>query len=106
MEETVSLKLVSGEEIIGHNATLFGKSFLEALNEDTIVLKDARTLVMLPNGDLRLAPVIFSADKDKQIIIFTRAISAYSIDIKTEFLEAYNQSLSPLTLPKKEIIMG
>jgi len=92
-----SLKLTSGEEIIGKFAGSEGNCWK---------LKDARSIIMMPDGQLRLGPVLFSASKDHDVEIFNTSIAVFSNHVRQEFVDAYTQSVSPLSIPKKNIILG
>jgi hypothetical protein len=95
--DLISVKLVTGEEII-----------CKFVKQDVVcwVLKDARTLVMMPDGLVRFGQVLFSADKDMDIFVPVTAILVYSDYVRAEFANAYNQAVSPLSLPTKQILKG
>jgi hypothetical protein len=95
--ELVSLKLTSGEEIIGKFVTHEGNA---------LILKDARSIIAMTDGQLRLGPVLFSADKDHDVTILSTSIAVKSTHVRKEFADAYNQSISPLSIPKSKILLG
>ena len=95
--ELLSIKLTSGEEILGK---------YKSGDETAWQIEDARSIIMMPDGQLRFGPVLFSGDKNREITIFKTAIAVHSNTVRPEFVEAYAQAVSPLTLPKKNIIMG
>jgi hypothetical protein len=99
MEELAlyAIKLTSGEEILGKFVKQDGNCW---------VMKDVRSIIMMPDGQLRLGPVLFSANKDHEIEIFSTAIAVFSESVRPEFVEAYTQAVSPLSIPKKQIILG
>lgn len=99
MEElkVYSLKLVGGEEVIAK---------INFKDTEEWELHDARSVVMTGAGKLSLAPVIFSAAQDSVLTINPKSIAAFTTSIRPEFLEGYTNSVSPLTLPSKSIIMG
>lgn len=95
--DVMALKLTSGEEIIAK---------VDFTDKDTLELHDARSIMLIPNGQLRLAPLLFSADGDLPITVSRSTIAVYTKTIRTEFLESYTQSVSKLTIPKSSILMG
>jgi hypothetical protein len=98
--EIYSIKLTSGEEIVAKTETI------EILNHDVVDIYEARSIVMMPTGELRFGPVLFSANKDKAININRSAIAAYSKYVREEFSNAYTQAVSPLSIPKPSILLG
>jgi hypothetical protein len=98
MEEVIySCKLTSGEEIIGK---------LLEINSNIWEFKDARSILMMNDGQLRLGPVLFSASKESVVEIYRPSISVMTTNIRSEFLEAYRNAVSPLSIPTKSLIMG
>jgi len=94
------IKLVSGEEIIT-------KSNLMGINlPEYIDLIDARTLMAGPQGNMGLAPVMFSADPEKPIKLLTSSIASWSDNPREEIKNGYLQSISKLIIPNKSILMG
>jgi hypothetical protein len=95
--EVMSLKLTSGEELVAK---------VRFVDDETAELHDARSLMLLPGGQLKLAPVLFSGDMDRAIMLNRRTISLLTRNVHPKFLEEYTRSVSPLTIPKPSIIMG
>ena len=96
-EKVMSLKLTSGEEVIGKFVEQEGNAWK---------MKDVRLIIMMPDGQLSLGPILFSANKDHAITIYKTAIAVTSENVRQEFADAYTQSVSPLSVIKKSIIMG
>lgn len=94
----ISMKLSTGEEIIG-------KVVEQLSDEDFMVLEDARLVVVYPNGELKLAPVLFSANYDKNITVFKNSVVLISQFLRPEFEQGYLESVSKLALPTKKIIL-
>lgn len=99
MEDTtiMALKLTSGEELIAK---------VVLIDEKIMELHDARSIMLVPGGQLRLAPLLFSADIDKPITVERACVAVYTETIRPEFLDSYTQSISKLVVPKSSILMG
>ena len=97
VDQIYTVKLTSGEEIIGK---------LMEYDETTLILKDARSIILTGNGELKLGPVLFSIDKEQCVVLNRTAIAMQSNAIRKEFLDAYQTVVSPLTIPKSQILMG
>ena len=95
--EIISLKLTSGEEIIGKLVSQEGNEW---------ILQDARSILVSNDGRLQLGPTLFSAIKEKSVVIYRPAVAIYSEHIHPAFLAEYTKAVSPLTLPTSKIIMG
>lgn len=95
--EVYVYKLSTGEEIIA-------KSKITVDGE--LELYDARMVIITPSGEFKLGPVIFSSDKTKPILLNKSGIVAYSKTPNLDFENAYTHAVSPLSIPKKQIIMG
>jgi len=98
-DEIYSFKLTTGEEII---SKLIGEHW----NNDYLILDEPRTLMMGQNGNLSLAPVLFSADPTHHIFLSKSAIACWSKYIREELKTGYLSSVSKLVIPNKNIIMG
>ena len=98
MEEMViiAIKLTSGEELIA--------SVVDKGNE--FELHNARSIMLVPGGQLRLAPLLFSAAEDRPIMLSKASIAVSTSEIRSEFRDSYVQSTSKLVVPKSSILMG
>lgn len=89
------MKLVSGEEIVA--------KLIEADAEFYHV--DAPLGVMMTQKGLQLVPALFTSDQNPAASIPKTAVTLMSHS-RTDVVEAYTQSLSPIAQPSKQIIHG
>jgi hypothetical protein len=89
-------KLTTGEEIIAK---------IENINETELKISNARSIIATPSGELAFGPILFSADKEKAVLLNRDSIIAISEHISDNFMEIYTKATSGLVLPKSNILM-
>lgn len=94
INDVVTIKLKSGEELVGR---------VEADDEKAIKVNTPLTLVASEKG-IGLQQFLFTADISKPYVIKHEAITLIA-PTRTDFAEAYNKQTSSLHLPKKPSII-
>lgn len=90
-----SLKLTSGEEVVGKVAEQ---------SETTITLEQAITIGMGQQG-MQMIPAMFTALPTSDITINTANITMFA-DTAEDVKDAYREATTGLKVPDKKIIMG
>lgn len=95
--EVVSLKMVSGEEVIAR---------IVRRDEDGLIVIQPASLAQTPDGKFTLTPFAMIGDLDAESLIFSKTIMLMSRPRK-EMEENYNKATSKLHIPTpSKILLG
>ena len=93
--EIYTLKLVSGEEVI---------SKITEIGSDYLILSEPVSVAPQPQG-IGLMPSMFTAEKDKTVVLNTRAITMWcetADPVRIKYIEA----TTGITTTSKKIVLG
>ena len=93
--EIVTIKLTSGEEVI---------SKVLEVNDDYLILGEPVSVAPGPQG-IGLMPSMFTAEKDKSVVLNTRAITMWcetADPVRIKYIEA----TTGITTASKKIVLG
>lgn len=94
-DELLSIKLISGEEIIA--------KLVNATNNDAILIHKPCILVPNPPG-VGLAPAFMIPDFEDNVVLYRNGIVGFAL-ASEEFASAYKDANSVITVPDKKIIL-
>ena len=93
--EIYTLKLISGEEVI---------SKITEIGSDYLILSEPVSVAPQPQG-IGLMPSMFTAEKDKTVVLNTRAITMWcetADPVRIKYIEA----TTGITTTSKKIVLG
>lgn len=88
--DTVTIKLMSGEEILGR---------YESETADYIEIGRPRAIVNIPNKGIGLGPFVFTIPAHSSVKIFKKNVVCYA-ETENGMARQYTEGTTGLTLPK------
>jgi len=88
--DTITIKLMSGEEVVAR---------LEEDQEDKLLVAKPRAIVNIPNKGIGLGPFVFTISQTASVEIFKKNVVCYA-ETEGGMARQYTEGTSGLTLPK------